>query len=202
MINLASRIHRIQPSATLEMTAKAAELKRQNLPVYNMSVGEPDLPTPEHIQKAGIYAIQNGHTRYTPGGGTHDLKQAIQKKFKRDNNLHYTLDEIVVSCGGKHSLYNACQVLFQAGDEVIIFVPYWVSFPDFVSVTGAKPVFVSTDPCKQFEPIFSDLEKKINKKTKGIIINSPSNPTGGVWSDQAIYQILDLCKKRKDIWIF
>ena len=107
MINLASRIHRIQPSATLEMTAKAAELKRQNLPVYNMSVGEPDLPTPEHIQKAGIYAIQNGHTRYTPGGGTHDLKQAIQKKFKRDNNLHYTLDEIVVSCGGKHSLYNA-----------------------------------------------------------------------------------------------
>ena len=202
MEKLASRIHRIQPSATLEMTAKAADLKRKGSPVYNMSVGEPDFPTPEHIQQAGIYAIQNRHTRYTPGGGTHELKKAIQKKFQRDNNLYYNLDEIVVSCGGKHSLYNACQVLFQKGDEVIIFSPYWVSFPDFVSITGAKPVFVETDSSRQFEPKFQDLEKKINKKTKGIIVNSPSNPTGGVWRDKIIYQLLDLCKDRKDIWIF
>jgi len=202
MVNLASRIDRIQPSATLAMTAKAAELKRQGQPVYNMSVGEPDFPTPEHIQKAGIYAIQNGHTRYTPGGGTHNLKQAIQKKFQRDNELYYDLNEIVVSCGGKHSLYNACQVLFQKGDEVIIFSPYWVSFPDFVSVTGATPIFVNTDSKQQFEPKFSELEKKINKNTKGIIINSPSNPTGGVWRDKAIHRLLNLCEKRKDIWIF
>ena len=199
---LTERVKRIQPSATLEMTAKAAELKRNNLPVFNMSVGEPDLPTPEHIQSAGIFAIQNGHTRYTPGGGTHDLKVAIQKKLKRDNKLDYKLDEIVVSCGGKHSLYNACQVLFQKKDEVIIFSPYWVSFPDFISVTGAKPIFVKTNKKEQFEPDFKDLESKITKNTKGIIINSPSNPTGGVWSDNAIKQVLDICKNRKDIWIF
>ena len=100
MENLASRIHRIQPSSTLEMTAKAAELKRKGLPVFNMSVGEPDMPTPSHIQEAGIYAIKNGYTRYTPGGGTHELKESIQNKFQRDNNLNYSLDEIVVSCGG------------------------------------------------------------------------------------------------------
>ena len=157
---LTSRISRIQPSATLAMTAQAAELKRKGLPVYNMSVGEPDFPTPKHIQKAGIFAIQNGHTKYTAGSGTRELKEAIVKKFNRDNNLQYTLDEIVVSCGGKHSLYNACQVLFEKGDEVIIFSPYWVSFPDFVSVTGAKPVFVKTISSQQFEPDFFDLEKK------------------------------------------
>jgi len=199
---LTSRIHRIQPSATLAMTAKAAELKRNNLPVYNMSVGEPDFPTPKHIQNAGIFAIQNGHTKYTPGSGTRELKEAIKTKFSRDNKLHYSLDEIVVSCGGKHSLYNACQALFQKGDEVIIFSPHWVSFPDFVSVTGAKPVFVKTLSHQQFEPDFDDLERKITQKTKGIIVNSPSNPTGGVWSDEAVLRLLDLCKKRKDIWIF
>ena len=199
---LSNRVNRIQPSATLEMTSKAAELSRNNLPVFNMSVGEPDFPTPPHIQSAGIFAIQNGHTKYTPGGGTHDLKIAIQKKLKRDNQLDYALDEIVVSCGGKHSLYNACQVLFQKNDEVIVFSPYWVSFPDFISVTGAKPVFVKTNKKEQFEPDFIDLEKKITKNTKGIIINSPSNPTGGVWSDKAIKKVLDLCKQRKDIWIF
>jgi len=195
------RLSRILPSATLEMTAKAAELKRENKPVYNMSVGEPDFPTPENIQNAGIHAIKNGITKYTPGLGTHDLKLAIQLKLKRDNNLSYNINEIAVSCGGKHSLYNACQVLFQDGDEVIIFSPYWVSFPDFVSVTGAKPVFVQTNSKKQFEPKFDDLIKKINKNTKGIIINSPSNPTGGVWSDKAIYKTLEICKKH-DLWIF
>lgn len=141
----AQRINRIKPSATLEMTSKAADLKRNNKPVYNMSVGEPDFSTPENIQQAGIFAIKNGHTKYTPGGGTFDLKQAIITKLSRDNNLSFDLNQIVVSCGGKHSLYNACQALFEKGDEVILFTPYWVSFPDFVSVTGAKPIFVKTD---------------------------------------------------------
>ena len=198
---LSSRIGRIQPSATLAMTAKAAELKRKKLPVYNMSVGEPDFPTPKNIQDAGIFAIKNGHTKYTEGSGTRELKKAIIKKFRRDNRLDYNIEEIVVSCGGKHSLYNACQALFEKGDEVIIFTPYWVSFPDFISVTGATPVFVKTLNKKQYEPDFEDLEKKISKKTKGIIINSPSNPTGGVWSDEAVLRLLDLCKKRKDIWL-
>ena len=167
-MKLANRIHRIQPSATLEMTAKASELRAKGVEVFNMSVGEPDMPTPSHIQEAGIYAIKNGYTRYTPGGGTHELKESIQNKFQRDNNLNYSLDEIVVSCGGKHSLYNACQVLFQKGDEIIIFSPYWVSFPDFVSVTGAKPVFV--DILKSNYTIDpSDLKKKITRRTKAII---------------------------------
>jgi len=184
------------------MTSKASELRRLGKPVFNMSVGEPDFPTPKNIQEAGIYAIQNGHTKYTSGSGTFELKEAIQTKFKRDNNLNYNIDEIVVSCGGKHSLYNACQALFEKGDEVIIFSPYWVSFPDFVSVTGANPIFVSTNKESQYEPNFKELEQKITKYTKGIIINSPSNPTGGVWSDEAILRLIDLCKSRKDIWIF
>ena len=196
------RISRIKPSATLEMTSKAAELKRANKPVYNMSVGEPDFSTPENIQKAAIWAINNGHTKYTPGGGTLELKEAVCKKLLRDNNLSFNSKQIVVSCGGKHSLYNACQALFQKNDEVIIFKPYWVSFPDFVTVTGATPVFVNTDSSKQNEPDFDELINKINTKTKGIIINSPSNPTGGVWSDDAILQLLDIVKNRSDIWIF
>ena len=195
------RIDRISPSATLEMTAKAADLKRLNKPVYNMSVGEPDFPTPKNIQKAGIFAIQNGITKYTPGSGTHELKKAIQSKLKRDNSLNYDLNQIVVSCGGKHSLYNACQVLFQQGDEVIIFTPYWVSFPDFISVTGARPIPVKTKKDQQFEPDFEDLKNKINSKTKGIIINSPSNPTGGVWSDNAVLKTLDICKQY-NLWVF
>tara|TARA_Y100000996_G_scaffold229248_1_gene180393 strand:- start:1285 stop:2478 length:1194 start_codon:yes stop_codon:yes gene_type:complete len=196
------RISRIQPSATLAMTSKAAELKQANRPVYNMSVGEPDFFTPKNIQNAGIAAIKEGHTKYTPGGGTFDLKHAIRQKLMRDNQLKFDINQIVVSCGGKHSLYNACQVLFQKNDEVIIFKPYWVSFPDFVTVTGATPIFVETDSSKQNEPVFTDLESKITKNTKGIIINSPSNPTGGVWSDRAILQLLDLVKDRPDIWIF
>ena len=183
------------------MTAKAAALKRQKKPVYNMSVGEPDFSTPLHIQNAAKYAIENNHTKYTPGSGTHELKQAILYKIKRDNNLIYNSENVIVSCGAKHSLYNACQTLFESGDEVIIFSPYWVSFPDFVSVTGAKPVFVNTNKNKQYEPDFTDLKNKITNKTKGIIINSPSNPTGGVWSDSAIIDVLNLCKN-KNIWIF
>ena len=200
-MKLANRIHRIQPSATLEMTAKAADLRSQGIEVFNMSVGEPDFNTPSNIINAAIEAMNGGHTRYTPGSGTAHLKGAIQKKLIRDNQLNYDLDQIIVSSGGKHSLYNACQALFEADDEVIIFTPYWVSFPDFVSVTGATPVFVNTDPQKQYEPIFEELESKINSKTKGIIINSPSNPTGGVWSDEAIKRTIDIARSQS-IWVF
>jgi len=200
-MSFAKRISRIQPSATLAMTAKAAELREKGLDVLNMSVGEPDFNTPDHIINSAIEAMNSGHTRYTPGGGTLNLKKAIQEKLLRDNDLQYNINEIIVSSGGKHSLYNACQVLFESGDEVIIFSPYWVSFPDFVSVTGAKPIFVNTDPTSQYEPIFNELEQKINSNTKGIIINSPSNPTGGVWSDDAISKTIDIAKKN-NIWVF
>ena len=198
---LTERIGRITPSATLAMTAKAAELRAVGKPVINLSVGEPDFPTPKNIRLAGQRAIDEGHTRYTPGGGTMELKKAVVEKLNRDNNLHYDTSQILISCGGKHSLYNACQALFQTGDEVIIFSPYWVSFPDFVSVTGAKPVFVNTDPLHQFEPVLDDLKAKITPRTKGIIINSPSNPTGGVWSDEAVLKVLEIAQDA-NAWIF
>ncbi|SVC91924.1 uncharacterized protein METZ01_LOCUS344778, partial [marine metagenome] len=198
---LSDRIGRISPSATLAMTAKAAELRAAGIDVINLSVGEPDFPTPENIRRAGKKAIDEGHTRYTPGGGTMDLKKAAAEKMARDNDLYFKPDEILISCGGKHSLYNACQVLFQAGDEVIIFSPYWVSFPDFVAVTGAKPVIVKTDSSRQFEPDFDDLKAKITSSTRGIIINSPSSPTGGVWRDDAVLQVLELVRD-VDAWVF
>ena len=198
---LTDRIGRITPSATLAMTAKAAELRAAGKPVINLSVGEPDFPTPENIRNAGKRAIDEGHTRYTPGGGTLELKKAVVKKLSRDNDLHYDTSQILISCGGKHSLYNACQALFQSGDEVIIFSPYWVSFPDFVSVTGAKPIFINTDPARQFEPVMDDLKAKITSRTKGIIINSPSNPTGGVWSDEAVLKVLEIAETA-GVWVF
>ena len=198
---LAERIGRITPSATLAMTAKAAELRAVGKPVINLSVGEPDFPTPKNIRLAGQRAIEEGHTRYTPGGGTMELKKAVVEKLGRDNNLYYDTSQILISCGGKHSLYNACQALFQTGDEVIIFSPYWVSFPDFVLVTGAKPIFVNTDPLHQFEPVLDDLKAKITPRTKGIIINSPSNPTGGVWSDEAVLKVLEIAQDA-NAWVF
>ena len=145
-MKIADRISRIQPSITLEMTAKAADLRSQGIDVINLSVGEPDFDTPDNIKEAAFYAINNGATKYTAGSGTAELKSSVIKKLKRDNNLDFKQENIIVSCGGKHSLYNACQTLFQKGDEVIIFSPYWVSFPDFVAVTGATPVIVPTIP--------------------------------------------------------
>jgi len=198
---LSDRIGRITPSATLAMTEKAADLRTAGVDVINLSVGEPDFPTPENIRLAGKEAIDNGDTRYTPGGGTLNLKKAVIEKLSRDNNLHFDVSEILISSGGKHSLYNACQALFQSGDEVIIFSPYWVSFPDFVSVTGAKPVFVKTDSSLQYEPVMDDLKEKITSRTKGIIINSPSNPTGGVWSNKAVLEVLKLAEE-VDAWVF
>ena len=183
------------------MTAKAVELRSQGLDVLNFSVGEPDFNTPKNIINAAKNAMDSGFTKYTPGSGIRELKEAVCQKIDRDNNLSYSPENVVVSCGGKHALYNACQVLFEHGDEVIIFTPYWVSFPDFVSVTGAKPIFVNTISERQYEPDFSDLESKINENTKGIIINSPSNPTGGVWSDEAIKKTLEISHKN-DLWVF
>ena len=183
------------------MTAKAAELRAQGIDVLNFSVGEPDFNTPANIIDAAKNAMDQGFTKYTPGSGTKELKEAICTKLNRDNNLSYNPENIVVSCGGKHALYNACQVLFEHEDEVIIFSPYWVSFPDFVSVTGAKPIFVSTKPEQQYEPDFTDLLSKINTNTKGIIINSPSNPTGGVWGDEAIKRTLEIALDN-DLWVF
>jgi len=198
---LADRVARVKGSATLAMTAIAAELRAAGKDVINLSVGEPDFPTPPHIVEAAKKALDDGFTHYTPGPGMMELRETIAAKLKRDNNISVIPQQVIASNGAKHSLFNACMVLFQQGDEVIVFSPYWVSFPEFVNMSHATPVIVGTDPNRQFEPLFNELEAKINSRTKGIIMNSPSNPSGGVWSREATERVIALAKKH-DLWLF
>ncbi|MFQ6673381.1 MAG: pyridoxal phosphate-dependent aminotransferase [Fidelibacterota bacterium] len=187
---LAERVSRIQPSFTLEMTARAAELRSRGVDVIDLGVGEPDFNTPENIRDAGKRAMDMGYTKYTAGVGLLELRQAICEKLKRDNGLDYSPDQIIVSNGAKHALSTACQALFNPGDQVIIFAPYWVSFPEFVRLADAEPVVVRTLEDENFTPDFAHLESKINPKIRGIIINSPSNPTGAVWDEPTIARLL------------
>jgi len=200
-LDFSERVNRVKPSFTLEMTSRAADLRSKGIDVINLSVGEPDFNTPEHIIQAGKEAMDKGFTKYTAGPGMIELRQAICKKLSVENGLTFTPDQVLVSNGEKQSLYTACQALFDRGDEVIVFSPYWVSFPEFVRLADAEPIIVSTDPNNQFEPNFNELVSKINSKTKGMIINSPSNPTGGVWSSDAIDKILEISKKNNLIVI-
>ena len=200
-LEFSDRVHRVKPSFTLEMTSKAADLRSKGVDVINLSVGEPDFNTPEHIIQAGKEAMDDGFTKYTAGSGMLELRQAICEKLLVENGLTFTPDQVLVSNGEKQSLYTACQVLFDRGDEVIVFSPYWVSFPEFVRLADADPIIVSTDPNSQFEPNFNELISKINSRTKGMIINSPSNPTGGVWSTNAINKILEISKQNNLIVI-
>ena len=193
-ISLSKLVDKIKPSFTLQMTARAAALREKGIDVINFGVGEPDFNTPSHIIKAGQNAIEDGYTKYTPGSGMLELKEAIQTKINNMTGILYETNQIIVSNGGKQSLSVACQALFQDGDKVIVFSPYWVSFPEFVRLSGAEPLLVETLPKQQFEPDFDDLHKKIDSSIKGVIINSPSNPTGGVWSDEAIIKILEISK--------
>ena len=192
-------VEKIKPSFTLQMTSRAAELRAQGEDVINFGVGEPDFNTPDHIIEAGKDAMTQGYTKYTPGSGMLELKLAIQKKLKALTRLDYQPENIIVSNGGKQSLSVVCQTLFDKGDKVIVFTPYWVSFPEFVRIAGATPLLIDTVAERQFEPDFEDLNKKIDSSIKGVIINSPSNPTGGVWSDKAIKKLLKICKKNN--WV-
>lgn len=194
-----SLVEKIKPSFTLQMTSRAAELRAQGEDVINFGVGEPDFNTPNHIIEAGKDAMTQGYTKYTPGSGMLELKLAIQKKLKALTKLDYQPENIIVSNGGKQSLSVVCQTLFDKGDKVIVFTPYWVSFPEFVRIAGATPLLIDTVAERQFEPDFEDLNKKIDSSIKGVIINSPSNPTGGVWSDKAIKKLLKICKKNN--WV-
>ena len=198
-VKLSKLVDNIKPSFTLQMTARAAELRSKGVDVINFGVGEPDFNTPSHIIEAGQKAITDGYTKYTPGSGMLELKEAIKDKIRNMTGLSYDISQIIVSNGGKQSLSVACQALFDKGDKVVIFSPYWVSFPEFVTLSGATPVLVDTLASKQFEPDFDDLNHKIDSKIKGVIINSPSNPTGGVWSNDAIIKLLDISKKNN--WI-
>ena len=186
---LSKRASSLKPSPTLTINAKEKALKAQGLDIVGFGVGEPDFDTPDHIKKAAIDAINEGFTKYTPAAGIDPLKDAIIEKFKRDNNLTYKRDEVIVSCGGKHSLYNLFQTLFEKGDEVIIPIPYWVSYPPMVELAGAKPVLVDTSEKDDFQITKRLLKKHIIKKTKGIVLNYPSNPAGSVYSVENLKEI-------------
>ena len=194
-MTIASRVNNIKPSFTLQMATKAAEMRSKGIDVINFSVGEPDFNTPKHIRDAAKNALDEGYTKYTAGPGMIEFREAICEKLDRENGISYKPSDILVSNGEKHSLYNACQAIFNPGDEVIVFSPYWVSFPEFVKMADAIPVLVNTLSESNFEPDFFDLESKIKPNIKGVIINSPSNPTGGVWSSDATINLLKLAKK-------
>ncbi len=199
-MTFADRVSRIQSSTTLEMTNRAAELRAAGVEVLSLLAGEPDFPTPEHIIAAARRAMDEGCTRYTPAAGIPQLREAVTVKLKRDNNVEAGPDQIIVSNGSKHSMYNACLALFQQGDEVIIFAPYYVSFPELVRLAHATVVIVDTEPEHRFEPRFNELEAKITSRTKGIIMNSPSNPTGGVWDREAVEHTIEVAR-RHDLWL-
>ena len=196
---LADRVHKVQPSFTLQMATVAAEMRADGLDVINFSVGEPDFNTPPHIIRAGQKAMDEGYTKYTAGPGMIEFRKAICEKLKRENDITYTPADILVSNGEKQSLYNVCQALFEAGDSVIVFRPYWVSFPEFVRLADAEPVLVDTVPEHNFEPDFNDLQVKKSPDVKGVIVNSPSNPTGGVWGEDALLRLLKIAKENS--WV-
>ncbi len=192
---LSKRAGKIKPSPTLAMDAKAKAMKASGVDVVNFGVGEPDFDTPDNIKEAAIKAIKDGFTKYTPVGGIDPLKDAVIEKFRKDNNLEYARDEIIVSCGAKHSLYNIAQALYGQGDEVIIPSPYWVSYPDQVILNDAMPVFVKTYEKDKFMLKPDALESHITKKTKAIILNSPSNPTGLTYDKKTIEGIAEIALK-------
>ena len=183
---LSNRVQKVKPSATMAVSDKAKELKSQGIQIVSMGSGEPDFDTPTNIQKAAIKAIGNGETRYTAADGTPELKKAICEKFKRENGLDYSLNEVMVSCGGKQVFYNLCQAILNTGDEVIIPSPYWVSYPDMAILADATPVFIETGIDQDFKISPEQLEASITAKTKLLVLNSPSNPTGSVYSKSEI----------------
>lgn len=182
-IRTAHRAANIKPSPTLAVTAKAAELKAAGRDIIALSAGEPDFDTPEHIKEAAIKAIRDGKTKYTAAGGMPELKQAVADKFRRENDLAYNPDQVLVSCGAKHSIYNVMQALLNPGDEVIIPSPYWVSYPDMVKLAGAEPVVIRAGIRQRFKITGKQLERSITENTRLVMFNSPSNPTGVSYSD-------------------
>ena len=198
---LSDRVQNVKPSATLAVPAKATELKSQGIKIVPMGSGEPDFDTPLNIQQAGIQAINDGLTRYTPVDGTTDLKYAIIEKFKRDNNLNYSLTEVMVSSGGKQVFYNLCQSVINPGDEVIIPSPFWVSYPDMVLLADGVPVIVETGIEENFKISPEQLENAITDRTKLFVINSPSNPTGAVYSKDELVALAKVLERHPHVMV-
>lgn len=201
MTILSDKMNRIKPSPTVAVTTLTAELKRQGRDVISLGAGEPDFPTPANIAEAGKQAIDAGHTRYTAPDGIHELKQAICRKFKRDNDLAYETDQISVSTGGKQVLYNALMATLNEGDEVIIPAPYWVSYPDMVRLSGGAPVIVEGRLDNGFRITPEELDAAITPRTKWLIFNSPSNPTGAGYNPEQLKALCDVLRKHDHVWI-
>ncbi len=199
-MTVSARIEGMSESATLALNAKVKKMVSEGVDVLNFTAGEPDFNTPDNVKKAAIDAINSDFTRYTSTAGTPELRKAISEKLRKENGLKYNKEQIIVSCGGKHSLYNAMMTLCNPGDEVIIPSPYWVTYPEQAKLAGAKPVIVGTGKENGFRVLASDIEKKITEKTRVIILNSPNNPTGAVYGKSELKKIASIAVQN-DIYV-
>ncbi len=200
-IQLASKLDKVKPSPTMAVTALAAELRAQGRDVIGLGAGEPDFDTPDHIKAAAIDAINKGETKYTVVDGIGPLKEAIIEKFRNDNQLSYQPGQILVSCGGKHSFYNLAQALLNEGDEVVIPTPYWVSYPDIALLAGAKPVFAQTSQAQAFKLSAEQLDAAITRKTRMVVLNSPSNPSGQAYTREELAALGEVLKNYPDVLV-
>ena len=198
---IADRMSAIKPSPTMAVTAKAAELKAQGVDVIGLGAGEPDFDTPDHIKEAGKAAIDGGKTKYTPTNGIPQLRQAVVDKFKRENGLEYDVSQVHIGVGGKQVLFNAILATINAGDEVLIPAPYWVSYPDMVLIAGGKPVFIECTEAENFKVTAKKLEAAITDRTKWLVLNSPSNPTGAAYTAEDLQALADVLLKHSQVWV-
>ena len=201
MLTTSAALDRIKPSATLAMTSRVLDLKAQGIDVIGLGAGEPDFDTPDFIKEAAIEAIRKGQTKYTNVDGTAALKTAIQNKFLRDNELNYALNQISVNVGGKHTLFNALVATVEAGDEVIIPAPYWVSYPDIVNFAGGTPIFIEARAAQNYKITAEQLEAAITPATRWLILNSPSNPTGAAYSETELRALADVLLRHPHVWV-
>lgn len=201
MAFLADALSRVKPSATIAVSQKARELKAKGKDVIGLGAGEPDFDTPTNIKQAAIDAINRGETKYTPVAGIPELRQAIVAKFKRENGLDYKPEQVIVGTGGKQILFNAFMATLNPGDEVIVPAPYWVSYPEMVAINGGNPVFINTKIEDNFKLTAADLEKAITPKTKWLIFNSPSNPTGAAYTEAELKALTDVLVRHPHVWI-
>lgn len=201
MAFISDALGRMKPSATIALTQMARDLKQTRDDVISLSLGEPDFHTPENVKEAAIKAIRDNKTKYPPVSGIPELRSAVAEKFKRENNLDYKPSQTIVGTGGKHVIYNALLATMNPGDEVIVVAPYWVSYPDMVMLAGGEPVIVTTHEENAFKLQPADLEAAITPKTKWIILNSPSNPTGAAYSREELKKITDVLMRHKHVWV-
>ncbi|MDX1813087.1 MAG: pyridoxal phosphate-dependent aminotransferase, partial [Gammaproteobacteria bacterium] len=198
---LSQRVQRIKPSPTLAITARAKELKAAGKDIIGLGAGEPDFDTPEHIKVAAIDAIKRGFTKYTAVDGIPELKQAIIDKFKRENSLDYELNQVLVSCGGKHSFYNLVEALISPGDEVVIPAPYWVSYTDMVLLANGEPVIIKSGLNEKFKITPQQLEASITPNTRLLVLNSPSNPTGAMYTEEELKALGEVIRQHPNMLV-